>query len=49
MDGIVAVCRARELEHEIFVEEGGERFSRRCVTVRSPAGVVVWFEGPNEA
>jgi len=49
MDAIIAVCRANELEHDVIVEEGGNRFRRRCATVRSPAGVVVWFEGPNEA
>jgi len=49
MDDIIAVCRTHELEHDVIVEEGGARFRRRCATVRSPAGVVVWFEGPNEA
>jgi catechol 2,3-dioxygenase-like lactoylglutathione lyase family enzyme len=48
MDEIIEVCWTRELVHDILVEEGGERFQRRCVTVLSPAGVVVWFEGPNE-
>jgi hypothetical protein len=49
LDEIIAICRTRQLEHDVITEEGGERFRRRCATVRSPAGVVVWFEGPNEA
>jgi catechol 2,3-dioxygenase-like lactoylglutathione lyase family enzyme len=49
IDKIIEVCRTRQLEHDVIVEEGGKRFRRRCATVRSPAGVVVWFEGPNEA
>jgi len=49
IDEVIAVCVSHELDHEVMVEEGGERFRTRCVTVRSPAGIVVWFEGPNEA
>jgi hypothetical protein len=49
MNEIIETCRRRELDHDVIIEEGGERFRRRCVTVRSPAGVLVWFEGPNEA
>lgn len=48
LDEIITVCRTHQLEHDVIVEEGGERFRQRCVTVRSPAGIVVWFEGPNE-
>ena len=35
--------------HEVTVEVGGDRFRRRLVSVRSPGGVTVWFEGTNEA
>lgn len=49
MQDILNVCRARQLDHEVIAEEGGERFRRQCITVRSPAGVAVWFEGPNQA
>lgn len=48
MDDIIAVCQSRLLEHDVIVGEGGDRFRRRYVTVRSPSGVAVWFEGPNE-
>jgi hypothetical protein len=48
IDDIAAVCSSHELEFEIEVEEGGTAFRTRCVKVQSPAGVTVWFEGPNE-
>jgi hypothetical protein len=48
IDEIVSVCVDHEIDHEVIIEKGGDRFSRRIVTVRSPAGVMVWFEGPNE-
>jgi hypothetical protein len=49
LDEIIAICGTQGLPHDVIVEEGGSRFRRRCVTVRSPAGVLVWLEGPNEA
>lgn len=48
LDEVIAACAANDVDREVHVEEGGERFRTRCVTVRSPAGVTVWFEGPNE-
>jgi hypothetical protein len=49
IEEIIAVCRTNGLEHDVIAEQGGGRFRSRCVTVRSPAGITVWFEGPNEA
>jgi hypothetical protein len=49
LDELIAVCRTRNLDHEVVAEHGGDRFHRRLLTVRSPAGVTVWFEGVNEA
>jgi hypothetical protein len=49
VDEIIATCRAHSLEHDVVTEEGGHRFLRRIVAVRSPCGVTVWFEGTNEA
>ncbi len=48
IDDVIETCIAHDLDHEVRIEEGGTRFRTRCVTVRSPAGVTVWFEGPNE-
>lgn len=48
LDEIIATCRAHNLDHDIVSEEGGDRFRRRLVKVRSPAGVTVWFEGADE-
>ena len=48
VEEIIAICRTHDLEHEVVTERGGDRFSRRLVTVRSPSGVTVWFEGANE-
>ena len=48
-DEIIAICRTHGLEHEVVTEQGGDRFLRRLVAVRSPGGVTVWFEGANEA
>lgn len=48
IDEVIAMCAAHDVDHEVHVEEGGERFRTRCVTIQSPAGVRVWFEGPNE-
>ncbi len=49
VDEIIAICRDHGLEHEVVTEQGGDRFFRRLVAVRSPGGVTVWFEGANEA
>jgi hypothetical protein len=49
LDQMIALCEAYELEHEVELEVGGDRFRRRLLSVRSPAGVTVWFEGENEA
>ena len=48
IDQLIDICVSHQVEHEVHVEEGGDRFRTRCVTVRSPSGVAVWFEGPNE-
>lgn len=48
LDEIIEICSAHQVEHHVIIEEAGDRFRRRCVTVRSPAGVVIWFEGPDE-
>ena len=49
LEQIITVCRAHGLEHEVVTERGGDRFVRRLVTVVSPGGVTVWFEGADEA
>lgn len=49
LDEVAATCRRHRLDHDLRVEQGGERFRTRTVSVRSPSGVLVWFEGPNEA
>jgi len=49
LDGVIATCRTHGLEHEVVTEQGGDRFLRRLVAVRSPCGVTVWFEGADEA
>jgi hypothetical protein len=49
LDEVTATCRKHHLKHEQHVEQGGERFETRLVSVRSPNGVLVWFESPNEA
>jgi hypothetical protein len=49
VDEIIATCRGHGLEHEVATERGGDRFLTRLVSVTSPAGITVWFEGPNEA
>jgi hypothetical protein len=49
LDRIIAICVTHNLTYDVVSEEGGDRFRRRIVTVRSPAGVSVWFEGVNEA
>jgi hypothetical protein len=49
IDEIIAICRTHGLAHEVLTEQGGDRFLRRLVSVRSPGGVTVWFEGANDA
>lgn len=49
LEAVVSTCRAHGLRHEVVTERGGERFRTRLVKVESPAGCLVWFEGPNEA
>jgi catechol 2,3-dioxygenase-like lactoylglutathione lyase family enzyme len=49
LEQIIAICEAHKLDFDVVSEEGGDRFRRRLVTVRSPAGVTIWFEGANEA
>jgi hypothetical protein len=46
---IIATCREHGLVHEVATERGGDRFLTRLVSVTSPSGITVWFEGPNEA
>jgi hypothetical protein len=48
-DEVTATCRKHHLNYEQHVEQGGERFETRMVSVRSPNGVLVWFESPNVA
>jgi hypothetical protein len=49
VDEVIATCRRHGLPHEALTERGGDRFLTRLVTVTSPSGISVWFEGPNEA
>lgn len=49
LDELIEVCRVHTLDHDVIIERGGDRFHRRLLAVRSPAGVTVWFEGTNEA
>ncbi len=49
VDEITAICDNAGLEYEIEVEVGGTSHRARIAKVRSPNGVQVWFEGPNEA
>ena len=49
VDEIIATCRRHGLEHDVALERGGDRFLRRLVTVMSPSGATIWFEGPDEA
>jgi catechol 2,3-dioxygenase-like lactoylglutathione lyase family enzyme len=48
LDQMIGICQAHNLEHEVDVEVGGDRFRRLLLSVRSPAGVIVCFEGANE-
>jgi hypothetical protein len=49
VDDIIATCRENGLVHKVATERGGDRFLTRLVSVTSPSGITVWFEGPNEA
>jgi hypothetical protein len=49
VDDIIATCRQNGLVHKVATERGGDRFLTRLVSVTSPSGITVWFEGPNEA
>jgi hypothetical protein len=49
VDDIIATCREHSLVHKVATERGGDRFLTRLVSVTSPSGITVWFEGPNEA
>ena len=49
LDEMIAICRSHNLDHDVITERGGDRFHRQLLTVRSPNGVTVWFEGANEA
>ena len=49
VDEVIATCRPHRLKHQVTTERGGDRFLTRLVSVTSPSGVTVWFEGPNEA
>lgn len=45
---VVAVCDEVGLNCEVVVELGGDAHRASIAKVRSPGGVLVWFEGPNE-
>jgi catechol 2,3-dioxygenase-like lactoylglutathione lyase family enzyme len=49
VDDVIVTCREHGLAHEVATERGGDRFLTRLVSVTSPSGITVWFEGPNEA
>ncbi len=49
LDALIAVAADEGLDHLVETEVGGDRFVTRLLRVRSPSGVEVWFEGPNEA
>lgn len=49
VDEIVAICRRQGRRCEIEVENPTASHFVRIAKVRSPNGVLVWFEGPNEA
>jgi hypothetical protein len=48
LEAIISICQARGLDHEVETERGGELFKTRLVKVQSPAGCLIWFEGPND-
>lgn len=48
VDEVVAICRAAGLGFDVITEEGGATHRSQIATVRSPNGVLVWFEGPND-
>ena len=49
LTAIIDACVAHGLNHTVDTEQGGNRFRTRVVRLRSPNGVEVWLEGPNEA
>ncbi len=49
IDDLIAACERDGRSHQVEVETGGTRFRTRLLSVTSPAGVTVVFEGPNEA
>jgi hypothetical protein len=49
LDQIIALCEIHELQHEVELEVGGDRFRQRLLCVRSPAGVTVCFEAEDES
>lgn len=48
VDAVLARCRDAGVEHSVRVDVS-DGYRVRLVTVVSPGGVEVWFEGPNEA
>jgi catechol 2,3-dioxygenase-like lactoylglutathione lyase family enzyme len=48
-DDVVRVCDAEGWAWEAEIEAPSDAHRARVVKVRSPNGVEVWFEGPNEA
>jgi hypothetical protein len=38
---MIGICRAHNLDDDVVTEQGGDRFRRRLLTVRSPNGVTV--------
>ena len=49
VDEIIAICRRHGRQCDIEVENPAASHFVRIAKVRSPNGVLVWFEGPNEA
>jgi hypothetical protein len=48
LDQIISLCETHELQYDVELEVGGDRFRHRLLSVRSPAGVIVCFEGDDE-
>lgn len=48
VDDIASICARTDMACDIITEEGGTTHRARIAKVRSPNGVLVWFEGPNE-
>jgi hypothetical protein len=49
LERLILNCTNAAVSFELEVETGGSAFSTRILSVVSPAGVTVCFEGPNEA